>query len=65
MEMTWMETIQLLGLDLLVLMLLAVLVLDVVEQSVRSAWVTARSRKLRLPKAAATPCVNIGSIKHV
>lgn len=63
--MTWMETFQLLGLDLLALMLLALVVLDVVEHAMHSAWATVRSRKSSPPKAAAARCVNIGGIKHV
>jgi hypothetical protein len=65
MAMTWMETVQLLGLDLLALTLMALVVLDVVEQAVHSAWVAARSREPRPPKAMAVRCVNIGAIKHV
>jgi hypothetical protein len=65
MEMSWMETVQLLGLDLLVLMLMALVVLDRVEQAVHSAWVTARSRMPGPPRLAAARGVNIGAIKHV
>jgi hypothetical protein len=42
MEMTWMETVDLLGLDLFAAMLLAVVVLDFVEHGLRSAWETVR-----------------------
>jgi hypothetical protein len=42
MEMTWMETVELLGLDLLAAMLLAVVVLDVMEQGLHSAWKAVR-----------------------
>lgn len=47
MEMTWMETVQLLGLDLLAVMLVVLVGLQVVESAVRSAWETARSRRRR------------------
>jgi hypothetical protein len=65
MEMSWMETIRLLGLDLLALMLLALVVLEFLEQAVHSAWLTARSHKRSSPEAAAARRVNIGGIKHV
>jgi hypothetical protein len=65
MEMSWMETIRLLGLDLLALMLMALVVLELVEQAVHSAWLTARSRKPSPPRAAAARRVSIGGIKHV
>ena len=65
MEMTWMETFQLLGLDLLAVMLVVLVGLDVVEHAVHSAWETARARKPGLPKAAVAPRVNIGGFKHV
>jgi hypothetical protein len=61
--MTWMETFQLLGLDLLAVMLLVLVGLDVVEHAAHSAWETARARKPSLPKAVVAPGVNIGSIK--
>jgi hypothetical protein len=64
-EMTWMETFQLLGLDLLALMLMALVVLDVVEHAMRSAWVTVRSRKSSPPKAAAALCGSFGGVKHI
>ena len=63
--MTWMETFQLLGLDLLALMLMALVVLDVLEHAIHTAWVTVRSRKPSLPSTAAAGRVSIGGIKHV
>ncbi len=65
MEMTWMETIQLLGLDVLALMLMALVVLDVLEHAIHTAWVTVRSRQPSSCKAAAAGRVNIGGIEHV
>jgi hypothetical protein len=65
MEMSWMETVRLLGLDLLCLMLMALVVFDVVEHALHSAWVTARARAPRLPEAKAATRVNIGGFKHV
>lgn len=65
MEMTWMETFRLLGLDLLAVMLVVFVGLEVVEHAVHSAWQTAHSRKPRSPKAVASPRVKIGGIKHV
>ena len=53
MEMSWMETIRLLGLDLLALMLMALVVLEFVEQAAHSAWLTIRSRKPSPPRAGA------------
>lgn len=55
MEMTWMETTQLLGLDLMVGMLAVLFALDVVERAVRSAWNAARSPRhprVQRPSAA-------------
>ncbi len=49
--MTWMETFQLLGLDLVALMLMALVVLDIVERSMHSAWVTVRSPRLEAASA--------------
>jgi hypothetical protein len=65
MEMTWMETFQLLGLDLLAVMLLVLVGLDVVEHAFHSAWETARARKPGSPRAAAAPRMTIGGISHV
>ncbi|MEY2920442.1 MAG: hypothetical protein RL261_1747 [Pseudomonadota bacterium] len=65
MEMTWMETFQLLGLDLLALMLVVLVGLDAVEHAVHSAWQTAHAHKPRLARAVASPRVKIGGIKHV
>jgi hypothetical protein len=65
MAMTWMETIELLGLDVLAVMLMALALLNVVEHAVHSAWETARARKPRPPKAVIVPSADIGSFKHV
>jgi hypothetical protein len=50
MEMSWMETFQLLGLDLLAVMLVVLVGLDLVEHAVRSAWTTTRSQLRRRPQ---------------
>jgi hypothetical protein len=65
MEMTWMETFQLLGLDLLAVMLVVLVGLDVVEHALHSAWGTSRARKPGSPKAVIAPRVHIGGIRHV
>jgi hypothetical protein len=44
MEMSWMETGELLGLNLLAAVLLALVVLDVLEHAMRQAWQATRSR---------------------
>ena len=65
MEMTWLETFQLLGLDVLAVLLLALVGLDVVEHAVHSAWETVQARRPGSPRKAAAPRVNIGGVKHV
>jgi hypothetical protein len=65
MEMSWMETIRLLGLDLLALMLMALVVFELVEQAVHSAWLTVRARQPSPPGATAAGRLSIGGIKHV
>lgn len=45
MEMSWMETIELLGLDLLALLLLTVVLFDVVEEALRSSWRAPRAKQ--------------------
>jgi len=65
MEMSWMETVELLGLDVLATMLLALVLLNVVEQAVHAAWETALARKPRPPRAVVTPRASIGDVKHV
>jgi len=55
MEMTWMETTQLLGLDLMAGVLAVLFAVDCVERAMRSAWDTARSRRhprVQRPSAA-------------
>lgn len=65
MEMSWMETFQLLGLDVIALMLMALALLNVVEHAVHTAWETACARKPRSPKAVVVPRARIGGVKHV
>ena len=65
MEMSWMETFQLLGLDVIALILMALALLNVVKHAVHTAWATARARKPRLPGTAAAPRTRIGGVKHV
>jgi hypothetical protein len=65
MEMTWMETFQLLGLDLLAVMLVVLVGLEVVEHAVHSAWETARSRRPRVATPVARPQPRVGGVKHV
>jgi hypothetical protein len=50
MEMSWMETFQLLGLDLLAVMLVVLAGLDLLEHAWHAAWGTARSRPRRRPQ---------------
>jgi hypothetical protein len=45
--------------------LLALVLLNVVEQAVHSAWETALARKPRPPKAVVTSRVSLGGVKHV
>ena len=65
MEMTWMETIRLLGLDVLALVLMALVVLDVLEHAIHTAWMTVRSRQPGPSKTATAGRVTVGGIKHV
>ena len=65
MEMSWMETVELLGLDVLAVMLMALVLLNVVEQAVHSAWETARARQPRPPKAVVLARASIGGVKQV
>lgn len=46
MEMTWLETFELLGVDMLAALLLAVVVLDLLEQSVNSVIESLRIRRM-------------------
>jgi len=65
MEMSWTETIRLLGLDLIALMLTALVLLNVVEHAVHAACATARARKPgSSPRAVVTPRANIGGVRH-
>jgi hypothetical protein len=66
MEMTWLETIRLLGLDLLAGMILILLALDLLEHALHSAWQAARAgfRAPSRPSPARTT-VKIGAPRHV
>jgi hypothetical protein len=66
MEMTWLETFQLLGLDLLAAMLLALVVMDLIDHALHSAWQAACSgwRTARRQPPARRP-VKIGAPRHV
>lgn len=66
MEMTWLETIDLLGLDLLAVMILALVALDLADHALHHAWLATRSRfgSARRPLPA-RPAVAIGAIRHV
>lgn len=66
MEMTWLETFELLGLDLLAVMILALVALDLVDHALHHAWQATRSRfgAARSP-APARPPVKIGAPRHV
>jgi hypothetical protein len=65
MEMSWMETFELLGLDVLAAILLALVLFNVVEHAVHTAWEAAGARKPRSPKSVVAPRVRIGGVKHV
>lgn len=65
MEMSWMETFQLLGLDLLAVMLVVLVGLDVVEHVVHAAWAKARDRRPGAQKSVATPRVDLSRLRHV
>jgi hypothetical protein len=64
MEMSWMETFQLLGLDVLAVMLVIFVVLDLVEHAVHSARAAARSRCPRGTNAVARPQPRVSGVKH-
>jgi hypothetical protein len=53
MEMTWLETFELLGVDLLAALLLAVVVLDLLEYSVHSAMASLRARRMPHQRSSA------------
>ncbi len=66
MEMSWMETFQLLGLDVLAVILLALALLNVVEHAVHSAWETARARQpTSLERGQSLRRVGSAAVKHV
>ena len=65
MEMSWMETFQLLGLDVIAFILMALALLNVVELAVHAAWETARARKPRPPKAVVISRASIGGVEQV
>jgi hypothetical protein len=59
MEMTWLETFELLGVDLLAAMLLAVVFLDLLEHGLHSVRQSLWSRRMpRQRQSAATPLAN-------
>jgi hypothetical protein len=64
MEMTWLETFELLGLDLLALLVLVLWVLDRADHALHHAWMVTRSRVARRPAQARRP-VAIGAPRHV
>jgi hypothetical protein len=66
MEMSWMDTVELLGLNLLVAVLLALVVLDVLEHALQQAWQATRSR-LQTPRGTANEQsrVDIGTARPV
>ena len=66
MEMTWLETFQMLGLDLLAVMLLALVVLDLMDRALHSAW-HAMHTGLRAGRGRPTARrpVTIGAPRHV
>ena len=55
MEMTWLETFELLGVDLLAALLLAVVVLDLLEHSVHSVMASLRTRRMPGQRSSAPP----------
>jgi hypothetical protein len=66
MEMGWMETVRLLGLDLLAGMILGLLVLDLMDRALHSAWHATHAglRARRRPAPARRP-VTIGAPRPV
>ena len=60
MEMTWLETFELLGVDLLAALLLAVVVLDLLEHSVHAVRESLRTRRTpRQRPSAATQLATV------
>lgn len=53
MEMTWLETFELLGVDLLAALLLAVVVLDLFEHGVHSVLESLRARRMLQQRSSA------------
>ena len=64
MAMSWTETCQLLGLDLLAVMLLTVALLDAVDRALHLAWATARSWRARAAGADFRPQPLLGSAER-
>ena len=62
MEMSWMETFQLLGLDVVAVVLMALVALMVIEHAVHSAWGTARGRRPRATGAVARSQLRVGGV---
>lgn len=66
MEMSWMETLQLLGLDLMAGVALGLFILDLVEHALHSAWhATQDSFRPARPARPARSPARIGAPRHV
>jgi hypothetical protein len=66
MEMTWLETFKLLGLDLLAALILALVVLEGVDHAVHHAWLATRERfGAARPRVPARRSARIGAPRHV
>jgi len=63
MEMSWMQTVDLLGLDLLALVILALVALQAVEHALHAAWNALSKRGARTE--ASRPRITIGAVRHV
>jgi NAD(P)H-hydrate repair Nnr-like enzyme with NAD(P)H-hydrate dehydratase domain len=65
MEMTWLETTDLLGLDLLAGMILALLALDLIDHALRSAWKSTRAGfSAARRRAPSRHPVRVGTPRH-
>ncbi len=65
MEMTWLETADLLGLDLLAGMILALVALDLIDHAFRSAWQSTRAGfGAARGRAPARHPVRVGAPRH-
>lgn len=63
MEMSWMQTVDLLGLDLLALVILALVALQAVEHALHAAWNAFSKRDARTETSR--PRITIGAVRHV